>query len=81
MTDTSNHRRSKWRGHNNSSGHKNTDPGAGQRHPSKVADWQRNYDHYCELARNQTSGDLVTRERYWQHAEHFCRLMNGSSTL
>jgi hypothetical protein len=42
--------------------------------------WQRNYDHYCQLAQSYLGGDVVTREQYWQHAEHFLRLMNGSAT-
>jgi hypothetical protein len=42
--------------------------------------WQRNYDHYSKLAQSHMGGDAVTREQYWQHAEHFLRLMNGSAT-
>ncbi len=42
--------------------------------------WQRNYEHYCQLAQSNTGGDAVTREQHWQHAEHFLRLMNGSAT-
>jgi cold shock protein len=45
----------------------------------KSNQWQRSYDRYCELARN-AGDDLVTREHYWQHAEHFLRMMNGSAT-
>jgi cold shock protein len=44
----------------------------------KGGQWQRSYDRYCELARN-AGDDLVTREHYWQHAEHFLRMMNGSA--
>jgi hypothetical protein len=42
--------------------------------------WQRNYDHFCQLAQSNLNGDAVTREQYWQSAEHFLRLMNGSAT-
>jgi hypothetical protein len=42
--------------------------------------WQRNYDHYCQLAQSNNGGDTVSREQYWQHAEHFLRLMNGSAS-
>ena len=45
----------------------------------KSSQWQRSYDRYCELARN-AGDDLVTREHYWQHAEHFLRMINGSAT-
>jgi CspA family cold shock protein len=44
----------------------------------KSGELQRNYDRYCELARN-AGDDAVTRENYWQHAEHFLRMLNGSA--
>jgi hypothetical protein len=43
------------------------------------ADWQRHYDRYCQLAQNAFEADAVTREQYWQHAEHYRRLLNGST--
>lgn len=48
------------------------------RQPTNQNQWQRNYDRYCQLAQS-TMDDAVTREHYWQHAEHFLRLMNGSA--
>jgi cold shock protein len=42
-------------------------------------EWQQKYERYCELARN-ANDDQVAREGYWQHAEHFYRMMNGSAT-
>ena len=54
--------------------------GRGQQN-SATGDWQRSYNRYCELARSPGSGDAVAREQYWQHAEHFYRLMNGTATL
>jgi len=42
--------------------------------------WQRKYDHYCELAQATGRDDAVTREGHWQHAEHYLRLMNGSAS-
>ncbi len=41
--------------------------------------WRQRYDYYCDLAQKAGAGDRVAREQYWQHAEHFCRLMNGSA--
>jgi len=41
--------------------------------------WQRRYEHFCTLAQKVGDFDSVTREGYWQHAEHFCRLLNGSA--
>ena len=49
------------------------------RHPANQNQWQRNYDRYCQLAQS-TADDAVMREHYWQHAEHFLRLMNGSAS-
>jgi CspA family cold shock protein len=43
----------------------------------KARGWQRSYDRYCELAGN--CSDLVERERSWQHAEHYLRMLNGSN--
>lgn len=38
---------------------------------------QREFDRYVALARAaETSGDAVARESYYQHAEHYYRLMN-----
>jgi cold shock protein len=52
------------------------------RHQTKSAksadEWQRSYDRYCDLARH-ANDDVVERERYWQHAEHFLRMINGSA--
>lgn len=47
--------------------------------PSKLGEWRRSYERYCELAKN-CENDIVAREHYWQHAEHFLRLINGSAT-
>ena len=46
---------------------------------SSQADWQRHYDRYCQLAQNAFEADAVTREQYWQQAEHYRRLLNGST--
>lgn len=40
--------------------------------------WQQSYDRYCDLARSSTD-NRVSQENYWQHAEHFLRMMNGSA--
>ncbi len=48
--------------------------------PNNQSQWQRKYDHYCDLAQAAGSNDAVTREGHWQHAEHYLRLMNGSAT-
>jgi hypothetical protein len=37
---------------------------------------QRNYERYLGLAQTQAqSGDIVGAENYYQHAEHYFRLM------
>lgn len=45
---------------------------------AKPNDWQRSYEHYRSLAEHAAGADRVTSEQYWQHAEHFRRLMNES---
>ena len=40
--------------------------------------WQRNYERYQALAASSDS-DPVARENYWQHAEHFLRMMRGNN--
>jgi CspA family cold shock protein len=50
-----------------------------QKSPNQFSEWKRNYDRYSNLAQN-TDNDSVMREHYWQYAEHFLRMMNGSST-
>jgi hypothetical protein len=48
--------------------------------PNTQSHWQRQYDHYCNLAQASNGDDAVTRERHWQHAEHYLRMMNGSAS-
>jgi len=43
------------------------------------AQWQQRYDHHMQLAERTSHDDPVARELHWQNAEHFRRLMNGSS--
>jgi Domain of unknown function (DUF4167) len=39
---------------------------------------QRSYERYLALARAQAqSGDIVGAENYYQHAEHYFRLMSS----
>jgi uncharacterized MAPEG superfamily protein len=41
---------------------------------------QRNYEHYLALARAETlTGDRITAENYFQHAEHYLRSMDNSN--
>jgi CspA family cold shock protein len=43
-----------------------------------MSEWRRSYDRYCNLATN-AGEDGVARQNYWQHAEHFLRMLNGSA--
>jgi hypothetical protein len=54
---------------------------ARQSDQNQYGQWQRNYQHYCNLAQQSNSDDAVTREQHWQYAEHFLRLMNGNANL
>jgi hypothetical protein len=55
-------------------------PASQQNSSNNPSQWQQKYDHYCNLAQATNGDDAVTREQYWQHAEHFLRMMNGSAT-
>jgi hypothetical protein len=61
--------------------HNMRSPNPGQLATSNTqSHWQRQYDHYCNLAQATNGDDAVTRERHWQHAEHYLRMMNGSAS-
>jgi hypothetical protein len=46
--------------------------------PRGSPDAQRNYDRYLALARAEAqSGNTVAAENYYQHAEHYFRLMSS----
>lgn len=55
--------------------------GSNPKKPSgNPADWRRNFERYTALARNPSArDDDVTRENYYQHAEHYLRLMSGAA--
>ena len=46
------------------------------RPPAHPGQWRQNYERYKSLAESTGDADAVTREGYWQHAEHFLRLIN-----
>ena len=49
---------------------------AAQRRPAKSANAKASYEKYVTLARAAArSGDVVETENYYQHAEHYFRLM------
>jgi hypothetical protein len=69
MTNSSTRRRSQLRKTESSGSHR---PNA--RAPQNA---QRNYEHYLALARAETlTGDRITAENYFQHAEHYLRSMD-----
>lgn len=49
----------------------------GQEIRPRLNNVQQNYEKYISLARDAlTSGDRITAEGFYQHAEHYLRLMN-----
>jgi hypothetical protein len=44
--------------------------------PNRLGQWRQNYERYKVLAESAGNTDSVTREGYWQNAEHFIRLIN-----
>jgi hypothetical protein len=67
------------RGRSNGSRNARSTQAGQQGGPDLRGQWQHKFDHYCNLAQAAFGNDAVTREQYWQHAEHFLRLMNGSA--
>jgi Domain of unknown function (DUF4167) len=54
-----------------------TDVGRPELNPSQGA--QRNYERYLALAQEEArSGNVVGAENYYQHAEHYFRLMSAN---
>jgi hypothetical protein len=52
-----------------------------QRRPANSANAKRSYEKYVTLARAAAlSGDVVETENYYQHAEHYFRLMKEERT-
>jgi hypothetical protein len=78
MASNQRQRFSQWRGRRaaNASPVPNT---PSQASPNRLGQWRQNYDHYKGLAESAGSADAVVREGYWQHAEHFIRLINEAA--
>jgi hypothetical protein len=76
MTNNSDDRAARQRALN-AGGSKSRPHAKSARRSSQPGDWQRQYDHYQNLARQTGDMDRVTRESHWQHAEHFFRMMKG----
>ena len=57
--------------------HRKTEPSAFRRNNARAPqNAQRNYEHYLALARAESlTGDRITAENYFQHAEHYFRSM------
>ena len=42
--------------------------------------WQRKHEHFAALARTAAvSGNAIDAEGYYQHAEHYFRMMQGTA--
>jgi uncharacterized protein DUF4167 len=51
-----------------------------QRHNGPSGNAHRNYERYVALAREATvNGDTIEAENYYQHAEHYFRMMRERS--
>jgi hypothetical protein len=49
-----------------------------QKGPDKRANWTRLRDSYLERARAMTAaGDTIAAENFYQHAEHYIRMLNA----
>ena len=53
-------------------------PNANHPKPTRGS-WQRSYERYLALAQEEArSGNVVGAENYYQHAEHYFRLMSSN---
>jgi hypothetical protein len=69
--------RQRQNGQNGHNGSHAAGPAKGRN--GKSSDPRANYKRYTELAREAASaGDSVQSEYYYQHADHYHRLMSGS---
>ena len=61
--------------------YRKTEPSGFRRPDAKpTQNAQRNYQRYLELARVETlGGNRIAAENYFQHAEHYLRIMDGDS--
>jgi hypothetical protein len=61
--------------------HRKPEPSAFRRPNARAPqNAQRNYEHYLALALAETlTGDRISAENYFQHAEHYLRSMNNSN--
>ena len=58
----------------------NPRPVGSRRHDHTSANAQKSYDSYLALAREAASrGDTIAAENFYQHAEHFLRVLKGST--
>ena len=55
-------------------------PNSGKSMANRNSDLGNRFEHYLELARSATmSGDEVTAQSHYQHAEHYFRLINAGA--
>ena len=61
-------------------GHNRADPRRAQ-NGSSVGNAKRNYERYVELAREASRrGDPIEAENFYQHAEHYYRVMRDQES-
>ncbi len=55
-------------------------PNAPRPAPNRAHNAQKNYERYLALAQAEVqAGDTVAAENYYQHAEHYFRLMSSNA--
>jgi hypothetical protein len=78
MANNNSDNRSRPRAANNNQGkYRPQTNGNRQQGSGGQSQWRSRFEHYNNLA--QQADDHVEREHHWQHAEHYCRLLNGSA--
>jgi len=80
MASNQPNRSSQWRGQRNAPRPPRS-PAPSQASPNRIGQWRQTYERYKNLAESAGAGDEVTREGYWQHAEHYIRMIHEAEAL
>jgi hypothetical protein len=78
MTSNQRNRSTRWKGPRAANAG-SVSAAPSQASPNHLGQWRQNYERYKNLAESAGNADAVTREGYWQNAEHFIRLINQAT--
>ena len=80
MNEGRNANKRRWSRASSPNQRNNLRPVGSRHHDHTSANAQKSYDSYLALAREAASkGDRIGAENFYQHAEHFLRVLKGST--